>query len=310
MEIGRLLKEFFMEKALKLLTWDRDLPNTPFCDFERIRFEIRPCDVLLVEGRSRISDVIKTIPVSRWTHAALYVGRLDEIADRETRNWARRHYPGDPNDHLLVEALVGEGTVLSPITKYQYHNLRICRPRDISPHDALRTIEHAVQCVGKEYNTRQLLDLARFLFPYGVLPRRWRSSLFEKKAGDSTRTICSTMLAEAFASVHFPVLPFVQNVEDGKFRWFHRNSNLFIPSDFDYSPYFDIIKYPFLGGDDLAIYRRLPWDKTGVIYNQEDEIGLSGDIWKPREEGKKNTETESGREETAAGQKRPKNEEN
>lgn len=28
---------------------------------------------------------------------------------------------------------------------------------------------------------------------------------------------------------------------------------------YDYSPYFDIIKYLFLGVDDVAIYRQSPW---------------------------------------------------
>lgn len=282
MEISRKIKDWLSENVVKILIRDREIPRTPFCDFERIRFELRPCDVLLVEGRSRISDVIKTITLSRWTHAALHVGHINNIEDKKTRDHLRHYFPGDPNEHLLIEALAGEGTVVSPLTKYQYHNLRICRPRDLSPRDVQKVIEYAVSCVGMQYNTRQLLDMARFMFPYGVLPRRWRSSLFEQKVGDSTRTICSTMLAEAFASVHFPVLPFVQNVEDGKLRWFKRNSSLFIPSDFDYSPYFNIIKYPFLG-DDLALYRRLPWDKTGVIYSHENEINLQSETAKSKE---------------------------
>jgi hypothetical protein len=273
MWIGGKAKNWLVDKLIKLLVWDKDLPSTPFCDFEQTRFEIRPCDVLLVEGRSRISDVIKTITLSRWTHAALYIGRLNDIENQEIRKIVRLNYPGDPDVQLLIEALVGEGIIISPIAKYQYHNLRICRPRNLMPHDSQKIVEYAVKCVGMSYDTRQLLDLARFLFPYGVLPRKWRSSLFEQKVGESTRTICSTMLAEAFASVQFPVLPFVQSLENGKFRWFNRNSSLFIPSDFDYSPYFEIIKYPFFG-DDLAIYKRLPWDKTGVIYSHEHQIQL------------------------------------
>ncbi|NNJ96604.1 MAG: hypothetical protein HKP12_05535, partial [Gammaproteobacteria bacterium] len=42
---------------------------------------------------------------------------------------------------------------------------------------------------------------------------------------------------------------------------------LITPSDFDYSPYFDVIKYPMLDLDDLAVYRKLPWDRTGVHCN-------------------------------------------
>ena len=48
---------------------------------------------------------------------------------------------------------------------------------------------------------------------------------------------------------------------------FRRNTRLITPSDFDYSPYFDVIKYPMLDLDDLAVYRKLPWDNSGVHCN-------------------------------------------
>ena len=41
------------------------------------------------------------------------------------------------------------------------------------------------------------------------------------------------------------------------------------PRDFDYSPYFSIIKYPFLGMNDIGLYRRLPWDKEGDPLNEQ-----------------------------------------
>ena len=45
---------------------------------------------------------------------------------------------------------------------------------------------------------------------------------------------------------------------------FRRNSKLITPPDFDYSPYFEIIKYPMLDFDELAVYKKLPWDRSGV----------------------------------------------
>jgi hypothetical protein len=112
---------------------------------------------------------------------------------------------------------------------------------------------------------RQLLDLARFLFPYGVLPRRWRSSLFEHNSGVPTRTVCSTMIAEAFHSVKFPVLPLPVDDEKMRTSLQERNSKLFTPRDFDYSLYFEIIKYLMFGFDELAVYRRLPWDANDAV---------------------------------------------
>ena len=38
--------------------------NIPLSDFERIRHELKPGDVLLVEGRTRISEVIKVVTQS------------------------------------------------------------------------------------------------------------------------------------------------------------------------------------------------------------------------------------------------------
>ena len=52
---------------------------------------------------------------------------------------------------------------------------------------------------------------------------------------------------------------------------YKRNFRLYTPPDFDYSPYFEIIKYPLLGLNDLAVYRQLPWDQDGVICNDEND---------------------------------------
>ncbi len=78
------------------------------------------------------------------------------------------------------------------------------------------------------------------------------------------------MLAEAFASVDFPILPFIQRQKDGKLRLLKRNARLFTPRDFDYSPYFDIIKYPYMGFGELTTYRQLPWHKE-LVCNEEDD---------------------------------------
>ena len=75
------------------------------------------------------------------------------------------------------------------------------------------------------------------------------------------------MMAEAFALVHFPIRPVLHQDDEGKLRMYRRNSNLITPPDFDYSPYFDVIKYPLLDLDDLAVYKKLPWDRSGVHCN-------------------------------------------
>ncbi len=265
------LKTWLVHHLTRWLVKERPLSEMPLCDFERLSFEIRPCDVLLVEGRSRVSDIIKNITQTAWTHSALYIGRPHDIEDPTLRALVRKFYDGDENEQLIIEGLLGEGTVVGPLAKYRGEHLRICRPRGLSRQDAQRIIEYCAHHLGADYDIRQLLDLGRFMFPYAIVPRRWRSSLFEHNAGIPTRAVCSSMIAAAFTGVHYPILPVIHRDADGKLHMYKRNTRLFTPRDFDYSPYFDIIKYPILGVDDLALYRQLPWNQDGVICNDEND---------------------------------------
>jgi len=277
------------DKIIQWLIEEDDVSGTPPCDFDRLSFEIRPCDVILVEGRARVSEIIKTITQSPWTHSALYIGRLVDIDDPNVREHISWLYDGDPEDQLIIEPLLGEGTIIVPLHKYKFEHLRICRPQGLSRQDVQGVIRNATRHLGHDYDVRQLLDLARFLLPWSIMPRRWRSSLFEKNAGDSTKTVCSSMIASAFTSVQFPILPVIHKTEDG-LRLFKRNIRLYTPKDFDYSPYFQIIKYPLLGLNDLSVYRQLPWDQDGVICNDENDcfipapkmdtnvVTISGDV--------------------------------
>ena len=274
------LKKWLENKITKWLTKEHALVNSlPLCDFEQLTYEIKPCDVILVEGRSRVSNVIKVVTQSPWTHAALYIGRLSDIEDSYTRKNIQRHYSGDENKPLILEALMGLGTIIAPLDKYKDDHVRICRPKTLSRQDATKVVSYSTRHLGCEYDVRQLLDLARFVFPYSIIPRRWRSSLFQHNAGAPTRAVCSSLIAASFASVHFPILPVIQRSENGELKLFKRNFRLYTPPDFDYSPYFEIIKYPYLGLEELSIYRQLPWDQNGLICNGEDDCFLPKDYF-------------------------------
>ncbi len=252
----------------RLIDWlnrEREPPARPLDDFERLCDEIRPCDVLLVEGRSPVSNIIKTVTQSPWSHTALYLGRLRDIRVTAVRQKAAAHTPLDDDTPLVAEAILGKGTILEPLEKYQGHRLRLCRPRGLAARDRQRVLAYVVDRLGTDYDVRQMFDLARFLLPYGVLPRRWRSSLFARNAGAETRTVCSTLLAEAFQSVRFPILPVILADEDGQQRVYHRNTRLFTPQDFDFSPYFEILKFPFHDLQELASYHLLPWAEDHIV---------------------------------------------
>jgi hypothetical protein len=259
------LLKYANDAILNWLTKDREVIDFPLCDFERIRYEVRPCDVLLMEGRNHVSDVIKFITQSAWSHAAIYIGRIHDIEDPIIRYKALEYFNGAPDTQLLIEGVIGQGTVITPLSFYRQDHIRICRPRGLSPHDSQHILDFAVNRLGYNYDLRQIFDLMRFMLPWTILPRRWHSTLFDETAGQSTRTVCSTMIADAFNSVHFPILPYIKKSKETGIELFRKNPRLFTPRDFDYSPYFEIIKYPFVAFDDQAAYRKLPWNKDGTV---------------------------------------------
>jgi hypothetical protein len=71
-----------------LINWinrERPARQIPLSDFDRLSFELKTCDVVLVEGRTRVSDIIRWLTNSPWTHAALYIGRVCDVEDNELR---------------------------------------------------------------------------------------------------------------------------------------------------------------------------------------------------------------------------------
>jgi hypothetical protein len=268
--LGRFISDYF----IKWLTNDREPVGFPLCDFGRICYEIKPCDVLLIEGRSRISDAIRAITQSSWSHAVLYIGRLHDIADHSIRDVIQGKFTYELDTQLIIESVLGKGTIISPISSYKKDHIRICRPRGLSPQDAQKVISYASNKIGNTYDIRQIFDLGRFLLPWSIIPKRFSSKLFAHDASESTKDVCSSMIAEAFSSIDFPILPFIQETENGNnsIELITRNPMLYTPRDFDYSPYFEIIKYPFVEFGNYTMYRNLPWNKSGVQSDDNQQL--------------------------------------
>jgi hypothetical protein len=238
-----LLAHWLIPKISKWLLYESPVPPSPLSDFEKIRFELRVADVILVEGRNKASRIIRQITQSNWSHAAIYIGRLYDIDDANLRTHIRKYYKGPPDEQLIIESLMGEGTVIKPLSYYKNYHVRICRPRGLPREDAQKVVGFTIHHLGMRYSLRHIFDLARFLFPWGILPRRWRSSLFTHNALKPTEEICSSLIARAFLSVQFPITPELKAGSE-KITLVSRDPRLFTPKDFDYSPFFDIIKYP------------------------------------------------------------------
>lgn len=210
-------------------------PFTP-SDFGTLCRTLRPGDVLLVEGRERVSNAIKYLTQSTWSHAAIYVG--DRIDARTVED----------EPHRLVEVNLGEGCVSAPLSKYSSYNTRICRPVGLSPGECRRVADFMIQRVGLKYDLRNIIDLLRYFIPTPPVPVRWRRRMIAFGSGDPTRAICSSLIAQAFQSVRYPILPDVRQVNErhgskiAREILHIRHHSLFAPRDFDLSPWFQIIK--------------------------------------------------------------------
>ena len=187
-----------------------------------LRAVIRPGDVLLVEGDRHISTAIKYLTQSTWSHAALCVATSTD---------------SEPDALVLIEADMEHGVQLAPLAKYGSMHTRICRPVGLTPQQIQTVVDSAVRRCGHQYDLKNVVDLGRFLFPLPFVPPRFRRQLLALGSGDPTRAICSTLIAQAFASIGYPVAA----------RMHHHS--LVAPRDFDTSPWFEIVKPSILLGD-------------------------------------------------------------
>jgi hypothetical protein len=152
-----------------------------------------------------------------------------------------------------VEADLCCGVRVVPLERYRDFNVRICRPKGLTDADCAKVVAFVMARVRQGYDLRNVTDLARYLFPVG--PRRWRG-LATLGSGEVSRVICSTLIAEAFQSVRYPILPERLTVRDGE-RFRIRHHSLFTPRDFDLSPYFEVVKPTLVRGFD---YRQVVWE--------------------------------------------------
>lgn len=219
----------------------REVPGQePFVpsDPNALRRTLRLADVLLVAGSSKLSTAIKYLTQSTWSHAALYVGDVLEA-------------PASGEPHTLIEVTPVEGCASATLAKYERFHTRICRPVGLTDADRERVIRFMISRLGTQYDMRNIIDLARYLLPTPPVPTRWRRRMIALGSGQPTRTICSTLIAEAFGRVQYPILPRIERItgEQRGISQFRRQEilhirhhSLYAPADFDLSPYFEIVK--------------------------------------------------------------------
>ena len=269
------LRPLVTEGLSRLLTkplrsYDQRVPNS----LANLKEQLCKGDIILVEGEQRISQVIRYLTQSSWSHSALYIGdELERLRPELAAALLAEH--GEEAHHLVVEAVAGKGVVCTPVAVYLPLNLRVCRPRNLRREDLDRIIRELIGQLGLSYDMHHLVALARYFFPVSLIPRRFRRAAlrYGQRTGE---VICSTMLARAFAHVGYPVLPRVtlDQSSPGTTSWLRRlmgrsghgqralyreqDPAVITPRDFDLSPYFDIVKFNYLAGDNFD-YRRIEW---------------------------------------------------
>ncbi|MBS3805294.1 MAG: lipo-like protein [Oleiphilaceae bacterium] len=222
-------------------------------NFESLQKSLRPGDVLLVDGGTRIAVAIKYITQSTWSHAALYLGPDAGLPVSDS---------GEP--HVLIEADVEAGIRTLPLSFYEHDHTRICHPLGLAQPDIDNISDYARSRIGHQYDMKNVFDLARYLLPVPPVPSKYRRRMLAFGSGDPTRAICSSFIAQAFQTIRYPILPIIKTLPSDdprclrcKRELFHiRHHSLFTPRDFDSSPYFQVIK-PSLSDD--FDFRTLDW---------------------------------------------------
>lgn len=228
--IGRKLAHFLAKPQANDALFSTSNP-------ELLQRTLRKGDILLIEGTSHFSTSIKYLTQSTWSHALLYIG--DHLGTCEGKEQLS-----------LLEADIEKGVRAVPLSLYSEQHSRICRPIGLSESEIHQIIEFATARIGDSYDLKNIFDLARYLIPTPPIPSRWRRRVLTMGSGNPTQAICSSLIAQAFQSINYPILPDVsyEHSNDSKrikryqtmIR--HRDPSLFAPRDFDVSPYFEVIK--------------------------------------------------------------------
>jgi hypothetical protein len=165
-------------------------PSTP-PDYTSLERSIQPGDVLLIEGNTRISSIIKYLTQLTWSHSAMFVGAIDGFAT------------ADGEAHVLIEATPVEGVVTAPLSKYRLSHVRICRAHALTPQDRSAVVRYVTDRIGSLYDSRNVFDLMRYLLPLPVpTPFRRRALAL----GPSGIDLCGPQI-RSWVAFCFPDLP-------------------------------------------------------------------------------------------------------
>jgi Permuted papain-like amidase enzyme, YaeF/YiiX, C92 family len=183
-----------------------------------LRGRLLPGDVLLSDGITRGAALVRRITRSPWAHVSMYVGPLDE----------------EPDARCIVEADVAAGVRAVRLSELAGQRLRILRPKGLNDADRHRLAEWVVGRIGNAYDLAHAWRLAIALrLPFVG----WLASAGSAMAQNTTRFICSTLLAHAFVLVGYtiPALQIGLRIAGAE------NYRYVTPRDFELAPVFEVL---------------------------------------------------------------------
>lgn len=270
----RLIRKWRIEFKRRLLNWlERDSPTYRqriLNDLEKLEQVIHKGDVVLVEGRSQMSRIIKLFSSSHWSHVAMYVGDALIQPDHPKRRDYLSLY-GHQAQHLLVEAYSDQGVTVAPLYRYRDYNIRICRPYGILPEDLDTVVKDVIDHIGSRYDDQNIVDLAWMMLSAIFSPHRKSSRRRCLGSCDEFQVICSGLVAKAFQKVGYPIVPGLDPLSAGRrglpanpygAKLLMRHFSQILPRDFDLSPNFEVIKFNLIGQP--FDYRNLWQEKLSI----------------------------------------------
>lgn len=164
-------------------------------------------------GDTRVAALVKRITRSSWSHVSMYVGPLED----------------GPDPRCVVEADIAGGVRSIRLSELNALHVRVLRPASVNDTDRCRIVDWVVSRIGSKYDLAHLVRLS--------IPIRLRSSP-NATANSTTRFICCSLLAHAFALAGYPISPVQMRVS---FPVAADSRNL-TPGDFEHATIFEVIR--------------------------------------------------------------------
>jgi hypothetical protein len=140
-----------------------------------------------------------------------------------------------PDPRCIVEADIAAGVRSIRLSELQGMNVRVLRPIGLNDAVRDRLAQWVVSQIGGEYDHRHAWALVRRYLR--VAPKSSIAPAPNGIAHSATRFICSSLLANAFALVGYPILP-IHTAAAAVSTADHR---YVMPGDFERAPVFEVV---------------------------------------------------------------------